>query len=159
MSASVIIPFLLLSLLLCLSRHVTSVSAFIVKPPLSPSSRQQPVVATAAAAARVKTTTTVVLHAGGFEYEDPGEAFDQGVENPFKNPELMVGSEEGMKVDPARLLSPRLNGSNLYLIGMMGTGKSTIGNIVARRKILRTHANEFLCLLLYTTELLCCIAV
>jgi len=73
------------------------------------------------------------LHAGGFEWEDPGETFDQGVENPFKNPELMKG-EEGMKIDPARLLSPRLNGSNLYLIGMMGTGKSTIGNMVARRK-------------------------
>ena len=42
------------------------------------------------------------LMAGGFEWEDPTEQFDQGVENPFKNPELMNG-EEGMKVDPARL--------------------------------------------------------
>ena len=63
----------------------------------------------------------VVIKAGGFEWEDPGEVFDQGVENPFKNPDLMKG-EEGMKIDPARLLGPRLNGSNLYLVGMMGTG-------------------------------------
>lgn len=73
-----------------------------------------------------------VLYAGGFEWEDPGEAFDQGVENPFKNPELM-NSAEGLKIDPARLLGPRLSGSNLYLIGMMGCGKSSVGNILARR--------------------------
>jgi hypothetical protein len=73
------------------------------------------------------------LKAGGFEWEDPAEAFDQGVENPFKNTEL-ANTEDGMKIDPARLLGPRLNGSNLYLIGMMGTGKSAVGDIVARRK-------------------------
>lgn len=73
------------------------------------------------------------IKAGGFEWEDPGEVFDQGVENPFKNPDLMKG-EEGLKIDPARLLGPRLNGSNLYIVGMMGTGKSTVGDIVARRK-------------------------
>jgi len=65
----------------------------------------------------------VRVKAGGFEWEDPGEVFDQGVENPFKNPGLMKG-EEGMKIDPARLLGPRLNGSNLYLVGLMGTGGS-----------------------------------
>jgi hypothetical protein len=74
-----------------------------------------------------------VQYAGGFEWEDPTESFDQGVENPFKNPELMKG-EEGLKIDPARLLGPRLNGVNLYLIGMMGTGKSSVGDKVARRK-------------------------
>lgn len=72
------------------------------------------------------------LMAGGFEWEDPIEQFDQGVDNPFKNSELMSG-EEGMKVDPARLLGPRLNGSNLYFVGMMGSGKSSVGDIVARR--------------------------
>lgn len=75
----------------------------------------------------------VRLAAGGFEWEDPGETFDQGVENPFKNPDLMKG-EEGMKIDPARLLGPRLGGSNLYFIGMMGCGKSAVGDRVARRE-------------------------
>ena len=75
-----------------------------------------------------------MLFAGGFEWEDPGESFDQGVENPFKNPELMKQMDDGMKIDPARLLGPRLGGSNLYMIGMMGSGKSAVGDIVARRK-------------------------
>ena len=75
------------------------------------------------------------LHAGGFEWEDPQQMFDQGVENPFKNPNLMDGSD-GMKVDPARLLSPRLSGSNLYFIGMMGSGKTAVGDVVARRELL-----------------------
>lgn len=73
------------------------------------------------------------LAAGGFEWEDPGESFDQGVENPFKNSDLMQG-EEGMKIDPARLLGPRLGGSNLYFVGMMGVGKSAVGDRVARRE-------------------------
>jgi shikimate kinase len=73
------------------------------------------------------------LFAGGFEWEDPAAAFDQGVENPFKNPDLMKGDGDMMKIDPARLLGPRLSGSNLYFIGMMGSGKSAIGNTVARR--------------------------
>jgi hypothetical protein len=60
--------------------------------------------------------------AGGFEWEDPREAMDQGVDNPFKNPDLSKVGEDGMKIDAARLLAPRMNGSNLYLVGMMGTG-------------------------------------
>lgn len=72
------------------------------------------------------------LFAGGFEWEDPAETFDQGVENPFKNPEIGTDGE-GMKIDPARLLGPRLQGSNLYFIGMMGSGKSAVGDVVARR--------------------------
>ena len=79
----------------------------------------------------------VVLKAGGFEWEDPTEAFDQGVENPFKNPDLM-NSDDGMKIDPARLLGPRLNGANLYFVGMMGSGKTAVGDIVARSKFYAT---------------------
>ena len=85
-----------------------------------------------------------VLEAGGFEWEDPtDERFDQGVENPFKNPELMKaiksdgdGDDDGeaKTIDPARLLGPRLQGSNLYLVGMMGSGKSSVGDKLARRK-------------------------
>lgn len=77
----------------------------------------------------------MVLSAGGFEWEDPGEALDQGVENPFKKTGVMEG--EYLKIDPARLLSPRMNGSNLYLIGMMGSGKSAVGKIVAKRKCIK----------------------
>lgn len=92
------------------------------------------------------STATVVrspqpLAAGGFEWDDPEEAFDQGVENPFKKNNAQVvdstNSEDDaaqLKVDPARLLSPRLNGSNLYLVGMMGSGKSSVGQIVAKRE-------------------------
>jgi shikimate kinase len=85
------------------------------------------------------TTRTAALKAGGFEWEDPGETFDQGVENPFKNPDLLKkmkkdGEEEdGGSIDPARLLGPRLQGSNLYLVGMMGSGKSSVGDKLARR--------------------------
>ena len=81
----------------------------------------------------LQKTSFSVLHAGGFEWEDPADAFDQGVDNPFKNPDLVKG-DGGMKIDPARLLGPRLQGSNLYLIGMMGSGKSAVGDIVARRE-------------------------
>eukprot|EP00980_Cylindrotheca_fusiformis_P014203 scaffold3736_cov103-Cylindrotheca_fusiformis.AAC.5 len=81
---------------------------------------------------KVSFARPVALKAGGFEWEDPTEAFDQGVENPYKNAELMNGNEE-LKVDPARLLGPRLKGTNLYLIGMMGSGKSSVGDAVARR--------------------------
>jgi hypothetical protein len=92
-----------------------------------------------------RTTTSgsvIVLNAGGFEWEDPtDEANDQGVDNPFKNPELLNKIEEGSSdddkktIDPARLLGARLQGSNLYLIGMMGSGKSSVGDKLARRKL------------------------
>ena len=79
------------------------------------------------------------LHAGGFEREDAQQTFDQGVENPYKNPNLFDGSG-GMRVDPARLLAPRLNGSNLYFIGMMGSGKTAVGDAVARREYARQYS-------------------
>lgn len=85
------------------------------------------------------STQTRPLSAGGFEWEDPtSDQADPGVENPFKNPDLLKSDEEGedgssLKVDPARLLSPRLRGCNLYMIGMMGSGKSAVGDALARR--------------------------
>jgi DNA replication protein DnaC len=95
-------------------------------------------------------SSSVVLNAGGFEWDDPTDASSSTnmnhVENPYKNPALLVQQQPGdadsttvtsqqqLSIDPARLLSPRLNGSNLYLIGMMGSGKSTIAQIIARRK-------------------------
>lgn len=102
---------------------------------------------------RKKGNSNCILYAGGFEWEDPAEEFDQGVENPYENPELNLlinsssndssatddGSSnnedggESLKIDPARLLGPRLNGSNLYFVGMMGSGKSAVGDVVARR--------------------------
>eukprot|EP00571_Detonula_confervacea_P017042 CAMPEP_0172309618 /NCGR_PEP_ID=MMETSP1058-20130122/10262_1 /TAXON_ID=83371 /ORGANISM="Detonula confervacea, Strain CCMP 353" /LENGTH=308 /DNA_ID=CAMNT_0013022277 /DNA_START=18 /DNA_END=945 /DNA_ORIENTATION=- len=82
-------------------------------------------------------STTTTLSAGGFEWEDPtSEQADQHVDNPFKNPELLKskeGDDDSLKVDPARLLSPRLQGCNVYFIGMMGSGKSAVGDTVARR--------------------------
>lgn len=86
---------------------------------------------------RVKQPT-VTLSAGGFEWEDPtSDQADPGVDNPYKNPELLKGKsgEDGelLKVDPARLLSPRLQGCNLYFIGMMGSGKTAVGDALARR--------------------------
>ena len=100
-----------------------------------------------------KTTSVLIsknnvrrLYAGGFNWEDPADIInDPGVENPFKNPSLLEqpandggdgGGSSGaslLKVDPARLLSPRLQGCNLYLIGMMGSGKSAVGDALARR--------------------------
>lgn len=83
----------------------------------------------------------MALSAGGFEWEDPtSDQADPGVENPFKNPDLLKpsdgagnGDEASLLVDPARLLSPRLRGCNLYIVGMMGSGKTAVGDALARR--------------------------
>lgn len=97
----------------------------------------------AVSSAYYHASTTAALSAGGFEWEDPtSDVSDPGVENPFKNPALLEttttdgggdGGPSSLKVDPARLLSPRLQGCNLYLIGMMGSGKSAVGDAIARR--------------------------
>ena len=91
---------------------------------------------------RLQRTNNVLLKAGGFEWEDPTESFDQGVENPYKNTEITTDSEGKMKIDPARLLGPRLQGSNLYFIGMMGSGKSAVGEIVAKRESAISFVSE-----------------
>lgn len=90
---------------------------------------------------RVRTSRSpvVVWKAGGFDWEDPVNTFDQGVDNPYKNTGLTIPSDGGMTIDPARLLSPRLNGSNLYLIGMMGSGKTSVGEVIAKSKLLRAR--------------------
>jgi len=71
----------------------------------------------------------IIQYAGGFEWEDPDVFGEPDVENPFKK----YGDEAQVQVDAARLLSPRLQGSNLYFVGIMGSGKSAVGDIVARR--------------------------
>lgn len=106
-----------------------SIICFVAALVLSPVIAFQPAIFSA----RNVRVESPILSAGGFEWEDPVEAFDEGVENPYKNPDLIKG-DESFKIDPARLLSPRLNGANLYFVGMMGSGKSAVGKIVAKRK-------------------------
>jgi shikimate kinase len=130
---------ILLSILSCTAAFTVSptqnhraTTAFVVSPvpsALAPSTRYE----------------RSILYAGGFEWEDPAEEFDQGVDNPYENPEVSLlkdtskssadgeEGEESAGIDPARLLGPRLNGSNLYFVGMMGSGKSAVGDVVARR--------------------------
>jgi hypothetical protein len=134
---SFVVPYSALLLLLLSIQHVAAFSSVRVaslgQPMVILHQQQQP--RPTASSCTNNNNNLWVLHAGGFEWEDPGEAFDQGVENPYKNAQLLKqNSEEGMKIDPARLLGPRLGGTNLYFVGMMGTGKSTVGNVVARRE-------------------------
>ena len=127
---------LLSALLLCAGSTdpsgtgVRTATAFVPPSAVAPSATSFPVTFVR------PSTSGSSLAAGGFEWEDPTDQFDQGVENPFKNPEILNAKEgegeEGMKIDPARLLGPRLQGSNLYFVGMMGSGKSAVGDIVAR---------------------------
>lgn len=114
---------------------VRTATAFVPPPSL-------PVVPSASSSS---SSSPTLVAAGGFEWEDPTDQFDQGVENPYKNPDILkkagagedgdaaaAATGEEMKIDPARLLGPRLQGSNLYFVGMMGSGKSAVGDIVAR---------------------------
>ena len=114
----------------------------------SPSSTRTP--STVGFSSPSPSSSVIVLNAGGFEWEDPtDEQFDQGGDNPFKNPELMKSikqdgsddDDDSKTIDPARPLGPRLQGSNLYLVGMMGSGKSSVGDKLARRKS-RNRNNE-----------------
>jgi hypothetical protein len=80
-----------------------------------------------------KKSRVAVNFAGGFAFEDPEEQnTNVDVENPFKKRD--VEDDSLMKIDPARLLGPRLQGTNLYFVGMMGSGKSVVGDLLARRK-------------------------
>merc|ERR1719343_1187608 len=45
----------------------------------------------------------------------------------------LVGSALSFAPAPARLLAPRLRGCNVYLVGLMGSGKSAVGDALARR--------------------------
>ena len=82
------------------------------------------------------------IYAGGFAWEDPEEQ-PADLENPFTKGS---GDDSLLKVDPARLLGPRLQGTNLYFVGIMGSGKSVVGDLLARRKF------EFWFLSLWTHE-------
>jgi hypothetical protein len=129
---SFVVAFLTLLLNIEHAAAFSSVRVVSFQQPPTIRQHQQPLLT--ASFTKSNSISICVLHAGGFEWEDPGETFDQNVENPFKNAQLMKNSEDGMKIDPARLLGPRLGGTNLYFVGMMGTGKSTVGNVVARRE-------------------------
>jgi len=90
------------------------------------------------------SSSSTSLQAGGFEWTDPTDD-SQSVTNPFTKKEdedVMKqqidemkedGSTGSSSSDPARMLGPRLQGSNIYLIGMMGSGKSSVGDKLARR--------------------------
>ena len=130
-----LLPFLLYALLG--EQTVSTTWAFT---PLKTTTTTRTVTSTSTSSPHQRTSV-IVLNAGGFEWEDPtDEALDQGVDNPFKNPDLLNKIEEGSDdddkktIDPARLLGARLQGSNLYLVGMMGSGKSAVGDKLARRK-------------------------
>ena len=75
--------------------------------------------------------SNLVLQAGGFEYQEDEDQYDS-IENPYKK-ESSFDTDGSLKVDAARLLGPRLKGSSVYLVGMMGSGKSSVGNVLAKR--------------------------
>eukprot|EP00590_Aulacoseira_subarctica_P010223 CAMPEP_0172425720 /NCGR_PEP_ID=MMETSP1064-20121228/33654_1 /TAXON_ID=202472 /ORGANISM="Aulacoseira subarctica , Strain CCAP 1002/5" /LENGTH=270 /DNA_ID=CAMNT_0013168849 /DNA_START=81 /DNA_END=890 /DNA_ORIENTATION=- len=80
-------------------------------------------------AADLPQQALTTIYAGGFAWEDPEEQ-QADLENPFNKGS---GDDSLLKVDPARLLGPRLQGTNLYFVGIMGSGKSVVGDLLARR--------------------------
>lgn len=78
-----------------------------------------------------KSRNYSVLCAGGFEYQEDEDGFDS-IENPYKK-DSSFDDDGTLKLDAARLLGPRLKGSSVYLVGMMGSGKSSVGNFLAKR--------------------------
>ncbi|GMH64444.1 hypothetical protein TrLO_g8300 [Triparma laevis f. longispina] len=73
---------------------------------------------------------------GGFDYQPDDDIPDNPLTSskpPPPNPLDDPTSPDSLTPDPARLLSPRLGGTNLYLIGLMGSGKSAIAQTLALR--------------------------
>ena len=62
---------------------------------------------------------------GGFDYQPP----DSAPSNPYSS----SSDSAPATADAARLLAPRLGGTNLYLVGLMGSGKTAVGRELALR--------------------------
>ncbi|GMH65858.1 hypothetical protein TrST_g225 [Triparma strigata] len=103
----------------------THTSGFVIHP-----SFVRPTFTTASRPAVRSTVSSPLqpLHVGGFDYQPD----DEIPSNPI-TAEKADDIEEGFTPDPARLLSPRLGGTNLYLVGLMGSGKSAVGRELALR--------------------------
>mmetsp|Transcript_21409 Transcript_21409/g.31976 ORF Transcript_21409/g.31976 Transcript_21409/m.31976 type:complete len:192 (-) Transcript_21409:9-584(-) len=134
------LAFIALTSAVCMHTHQTL--AFTLQPTPGVAGRVQHVNVAVNKATFLKTPSyqlkrhnkvaSVVLWAGGFEYNEEDAQYDD-IENPFKKDDSYDRDTGELKVDPARLLGPRLKGSSLYLVGMMGSGKSSVGNVLAKR--------------------------
>ena len=139
MMSSQFLLVLITTFTVLLSRPVFDVEAFTVTPlSTNRAATLQRTVATGHQSyQRLSWLENLSSTAGNFEWEADDteneiDFMDQGVDNPYKKADLM-DKDGALKIDPARLLSPRMNGSNLYLVGMMGSGKSAVGRIIAKR--------------------------